>query len=74
LRQMNPVHSITPYFFKIRFIVSCHLHLLLPTARLPSYFSTKYYYAFLIFPIRSTCPGNAILLYLISLTSFTNVG
>jgi hypothetical protein len=46
LSQMNPVHTLTPYFLKIHFIIVLHLLLGLESSHFPSGFPTKIVHAF----------------------------
>ena len=64
LNQINPVHASPSRFLKIHFNV-----IFLSISRsskwlFPSGLSTKYFYAHFIFPVRATCTGHHILLYL----------
>jgi hypothetical protein len=67
LSQMSPVHTTPFYFSKINFNI-----ILLSTSRSPYWslsfwLSHKTLYAFLLSPIRATCPSYLILLYLLIL-------
>jgi hypothetical protein len=60
--QMHPVHNFTPNFPKINSnILSSHLRLGLPHGLFPSGFTPKIVYAFLISPMRFTCPAHLML-------------
>jgi hypothetical protein len=48
--QMNPIHTLQPYFLKI------HLHLYLPSGLFPSGFPTKSLYRFIISPCMLYAP------------------
>jgi hypothetical protein len=68
--QFDPVHIIRSYLSKIHFII---VHP--PTSRssywpLSLWLSTNILYAFLVSPIRATCPADLILLDLIILIMF----
>ena len=68
LSQIDPVHSLTPHFLKIR------LDIILPSTPgsssglFPSSFATKTLYTPLLSPIRATCHSHLILLVLIAQT------
>jgi hypothetical protein len=71
--QVNLVHSITPYFFKM------HFDLILPSTPesssgtlFPYSISTKILYKFIISPMRATCPAQVTLLDFIILLKGTN--
>jgi hypothetical protein len=59
LSQLNPVHTPTSHFLKIRLI---NLRLGLPSGLFPSGFPTEPLYMPLPSPIRATCPAYLILL------------
>jgi hypothetical protein len=62
--QMNPIHILHSYFHKIRLNIVLQD---LPSGLFPLGFPTKILYAFLISPMRATCPARLILLGLIIL-------
>jgi hypothetical protein len=62
LSQINPISTFPPCFSEFHLNITSHLRLRLPNGLLPSGFSTKNSYAFLISPIRATCPAHLILL------------
>jgi hypothetical protein len=66
----DPVHTIPSYLSKIYFILSTHLRLGLPSGLFPFGFPTNILYAFLVSPIRATCPAHLILLDFISQIMF----
>jgi len=64
LSQMNPVHILTSYL--ISFLISSpHLSLFLWNCLFPSRLPAKILHAFVIYPMRSTCPTHFTLLDLI---------
>jgi len=65
--------SSNPASLRSVLILSYHLRLGLPSGLFPSGFTTKTLYAFLIFPIRATCPSHLTLHNLITLTIFGEV-
>jgi hypothetical protein len=67
VNHLNPAHIITPYFFNTVtiLILSSHLRQVLATCLFPSGFTSKIAYAFLISPMRATCPAHLILIDLI---------
>jgi hypothetical protein len=69
LRQINPVHTITP---SLRFvlILSTRLHLGLPSGLFPSGFPTNNPYAFLFAPILAAHPAHLMFPDLIILIIF----
>jgi hypothetical protein len=56
LRPPNPPHALAFYSFQILSNKSCYLHLDLPCSLFPSAFPTTILYAFIVSPIRYTCP------------------
>jgi len=60
---MNPVYTLTPYHFKIHFIVS-HLRLRLPIVLFPSVFLTKNLVCILITLLSCVLHIHAYLLFL----------
>jgi hypothetical protein len=62
LSQINPIHTIRSYRSKIHFNIVHPLRLGLPSGLFPSGFPTNILRAFLVYPIRSTCPAHLILL------------
>ena len=64
LSQISPVHALhalQPHFFEIRFNITPHLRLGLPSCLFPSDFSIRAFRAFHFSPIRATCHANLIL-------------
>jgi hypothetical protein len=61
LSQIDPAHTVQSYHSKIHFIILfTYLRLGLPSGLLPSGFPTNILYAFLVSPIRTTCPAHLI--------------
>jgi hypothetical protein len=56
LSQVDPVHTIPSYLSKSHFNI-VHHHLGLPSGLFPSGFPTNILHAFLVSPIRATCPA-----------------
>jgi hypothetical protein len=52
----------TPFYVRSILILSTHIHFGLPSDLFPSGFPTNILYAFLVSPIRATCPPHLILL------------
>jgi hypothetical protein len=65
--QSIPSH---PFYLKSILILSTHIRLGLPSGPFPSNFPTNILYAFLVSPIRATCPAHLILLDLIIIIMF----
>ena len=65
LDQSMPLH---PTSWRSTLILSCHLHLGLPSDLFSSGFPTKTLYTPLLSPIRATCPAHLILLDFITRT------
>jgi hypothetical protein len=65
LDRSSPYHPISP---RSILMLSTHLRFGLPSGLLPSVFLTNILYAFLVSPIRATCPVHLILLDLIILS------
>jgi len=61
LSQMNPVHTSHLLSLRPIVILSTHLRLGVSSDLFPSDLRTKILYAFLISPMRSTCPAHLIL-------------
>jgi hypothetical protein len=70
LGQMHPIHICNPISLRSILILSFNLRLYLPSALYSSDFPTKIFYAFRIFPMRTTYPANLMLLDLITLIIF----
>jgi hypothetical protein len=68
LSQMNPVHTFPLYFCKIHSNIILNLRVGLSNGLFPSGFPTNSRQAFLIPPMRSTCPTHVNLI-----TTLTNV-
>lgn len=68
---MNPVHLISPCFFKIRLILFSQLLLILPSGLLPLGSPTRTLYTLLISPVHATCPSHLILHHLIFVEAYT---
>lgn len=62
LSQMNPVHALTTYVFKIHFNIISHIGLCSLRGLAPSGFPTKAVCAFLVSDIRATHPVQVTLL------------
>jgi len=58
--QINPVHVLPSYLFKIHFNIISHLCQGPPSGLFPSDFPTKTLYTFLLSPIHATCPTHLI--------------
>ena len=71
LSQLDPVHTPTTHFLKIRLNINSHLRLGLPSGLFPSGFPTKTLYTPLLWPIPATCSTNLILLDFITWTIFS---
>jgi len=61
LSQLDPVHTPTSHYLKIRLNIIPHLRLGLPSGLFPSGFPSKTLYTLLFSPISSTCPVHLIL-------------
>jgi hypothetical protein len=70
---MHPVHTFPSNFPNIHSSVFSHLRLGLPSGLFLSGFPAKLLYAFLICPLRSTCPAHLIFLDLTTLITFGEV-
>jgi len=70
LRQMNPVHTLPPYFSKIHSNIIFPSTASLPSGLFPSGFPTEILYTLLIYLLRGTCPAHIILLDFVTLIVF----
>jgi hypothetical protein len=70
LIQIDPLHTIPCYLYKINLTLSTHLRLGLPSGFFSSTFPTNILYAFLFSPIRATCVAHLNLFDLIILIMF----
>jgi hypothetical protein len=68
--RSSPYHRILSLVLRSILISSTHLRLGLPSGLFPSGFPNNILYAFLVSPIRATCPAHLILLDLIILSMF----
>ena len=68
LNRINPIHRIDTYFFKLRQILSPHLHLGLPKSLFPAGVPVKMLKALLPSSMLATWPAHLNLLDLITLT------
>jgi hypothetical protein len=75
LSQLDAVPTI-PSYLSLRsiLILSTHLRLGLPSVLFPSGFPTNILYAFLVSPIRATCPAHLILITLIKYSYIVKKG
>jgi len=67
LNQIHSVHTVPPFFPKIRSNIISHLRLGLQSGLFASDLPTKTVYAFLIFAMRTTCSAHLILVDLVTL-------
>jgi len=67
MSQMIPVHTFPTYFFRISSNIILSSSTSLPSGLLQVGFPPQILYAFLIIPMRATCPTHPILLDLIAI-------
>jgi hypothetical protein len=66
LSQLNPVHTLAHFFFKVVLILSPHLHVGLPSGLCPWGFLIKVLFAFIIVTMHATFFTYLIILGLIT--------